>query len=82
MAHARTLSSLPTFDKSSKGLYAVIETPKGSHNKYTYPDYACFELSKTLPEGTAFPSTSALSRQHAAETATRLTLSFLWIFPP
>jgi Inorganic pyrophosphatase len=37
-------------------LRAVIETPKGSRNKYRYdPDCDCFELATTLPEGMAFP---------------------------
>jgi len=34
----------------------VIETPKGSHNKYSHdPDRGVFELTKVLPEGEAFP---------------------------
>ena len=46
----------PTFSKSKDGIYAVIETPKGSRNKYNYiseKDY--FELKKVLPSGTSFP---------------------------
>jgi inorganic pyrophosphatase len=35
---------------------AVIETPKGSPNKYDYDDgCAAFRLSAVLPEGTTFP---------------------------
>jgi len=34
----------------------VIETPKGSRNKYAYdPDMAAFRLKFVLPEGTSFP---------------------------
>src|SRR5436190_1559055 len=34
----------------------VIETPKGSRNKYTYnEDTGVFILKKTLPEGMVFP---------------------------
>jgi inorganic pyrophosphatase len=34
----------------------IIETPKGSHNKYKYADdFCCFQLAKVLPEGMAFP---------------------------
>jgi inorganic pyrophosphatase len=34
----------------------VIETPKGSRNKYNYdPDCDCLQLSTVLPEGMVFP---------------------------
>src|SRR4051794_25296090 len=37
-------------------LRIVIETPKGSRNKYDYdPDTDTFELAKVLPEGMNFP---------------------------
>jgi len=50
------LFHIPTFDQSSGELHAVIETPKGSHNKYNYdPDLNCFELAAVLPEGMTFP---------------------------
>ncbi len=52
----KPLSELPAFDKKSKSLHAVIETPKRSPNKYDYdPELGCFTLSKTLPEGKCFP---------------------------
>jgi inorganic pyrophosphatase len=56
--HSRhtVLSDTATHDKKSGDLRAVIETPKGSRNKYRYdPDFDCFELATTLPEGMAFP---------------------------
>jgi inorganic pyrophosphatase len=47
---------MATFDKEAGGVRAVIETPKGSHNKYDYnPACDCFELKTTLPEGMTFP---------------------------
>jgi inorganic pyrophosphatase len=50
------LSSTATWDKKSGELRAVIETPKGSRNKYRYDASCdCFELATTLPEGMAFP---------------------------
>jgi inorganic pyrophosphatase len=50
------LSETAAHDKKSGDLRAVIETPKGSRNKYRYdPDCDCFELATTLPEGMAFP---------------------------
>ncbi len=50
------LSRLPTFDPETGELTAVIETPKGSPNKYDY-DETCgaFRLAGVMPEGTAFP---------------------------
>jgi inorganic pyrophosphatase len=50
------LSHLPLRDASTGDLTAVIETPKGSPNKYDYDDScAGFRLSLVLPEGTTFP---------------------------
>jgi inorganic pyrophosphatase len=35
---------------------AIIETPKGSHNKYDYDeDHGCFKLGGVLPVGAFFP---------------------------
>jgi inorganic pyrophosphatase len=50
------LSETATFDKESGDLRAIIETPKGSRNKYRYdPECDCFELATALPEGMTFP---------------------------
>src|ERR1700681_831510 len=50
------LSCLPAIDPESDGIFAVIETPKGSPNKYDYdPTCAAFRLVGVLPEGSAFP---------------------------
>lgn len=50
------LSHLPTFDAETGELMAVIETPKGSRNKYDYDDScAAFRLVGVMPEGLAFP---------------------------
>lgn len=50
------LSDTATFDAKSGDLRGVIETPKGSRNKYRYdPECDCFELSTALPEGMSFP---------------------------
>jgi len=39
MKRRSVLSALPTFDEDDDALQVVIETPKGSHNKYRYdPD--------------------------------------------
>lgn len=57
-AHARhvVLSETATFDGQSGDLRVVIETPKGSRNKYDYdPECDCLELATVLPEGMSFP---------------------------
>lgn len=49
-----TLISLPAFDDGL--VRAVIETPKGSRNKYDYdPAFGCFTFGKALPDGMNFP---------------------------
>jgi inorganic pyrophosphatase len=49
------LSDLPTFDPDGS-LNVIIETPKGSRNKYAFdPNYGTFRLKAVLPEGSSFP---------------------------
>jgi len=50
-------AKLGPFDKSGENLIVVIiETPKGSRNKYAYDvKEHIFELKKVLPAGMAFP---------------------------
>ena len=45
-----------TFVPRSKYINVIIETPKGSGNKYTFdPKTQLFKLTKILPEGLMFP---------------------------
>ena len=50
-------SRLKAFDSDDKQLLrVVIETPKGSRNKFAFdPDERIFELKKVLPAGMTFP---------------------------
>ncbi len=51
-------SSIPGFEPfdSDGNLIVVVETPKGSGNKYAYDEaHHCFVLKKVLPEGMVFP---------------------------
>jgi len=49
------LSEIDPFTKDDE-LRIVIETPRGSRNKYSYdPDCDCMQLSTVLPEGMVFP---------------------------
>jgi len=48
-------AALASLDKEKK-VQVIIETPKGSRNKYSWdPDQQVFALKKVLPEGMAFP---------------------------
>jgi len=50
------IASLSTYDENSGDLLCVIETPKGSRNKYSFNEkLRVFELKKTLPRGMLFP---------------------------
>jgi inorganic pyrophosphatase len=56
MSLATSPATLPTFDPESGDVLAVIETPKGSRNKYGYNEkLGVFELRKVLPRGMIFP---------------------------
>ena len=51
------LVNLKTFDRETKDLIVVIETPKGSRNKYDYDEeLRLFKLAKVLPERATFPN--------------------------
>ena len=51
-----SFAKLPTFDRETGDALAVIETPKGSRNKYGYNEaLEVFELRKVLPRGMLFP---------------------------
>ncbi len=51
-----TLDRLPLMDKESGDFTIVVETPRGSRNKYKYdPEVGAMRLGSTLAEGLAFP---------------------------
>jgi inorganic pyrophosphatase len=60
--------------KPSDVVEVVIETPKGSRNKYAYdPAKRAFKLSKVLAEGMIFLTILALSRRPRAPMAIHWT---------
>ena len=55
MKHFR-LHDIATRDAKSKRINVVIDTPKGSRNKYKYDeDQGLFRVSRVLPAGMQFP---------------------------
>jgi inorganic pyrophosphatase len=51
------LVNLATWDSDTKDLTVVIETPKGSRNKFDYDEeLGVFKLANVLPEGANFPN--------------------------
>jgi inorganic pyrophosphatase len=50
------LEKLPPFSEKKDLLNVIIETPKGSRNKYSYDsEIGLFKLKKVLPVGAVFP---------------------------
>ncbi len=54
--HHPDLASLPIEDPKTGDILAVIETPRGSRNKYDFdPAIGALRLKKVLPKGFVFP---------------------------
>jgi len=59
---------LDTFSEKDQEINAVIETPKGSRNKYALnPEMQVFALDKILPAGAVFPFNFGFIPQTKAE---------------
>jgi inorganic pyrophosphatase len=82
MVRPRTLSDLPAFNEKGNRIRAVVETPKGSPNKYNYdPEYGCFELAKSLPQGMTFPFDFGFIPSTRGEDGDPLDVLVLMDFP-
>jgi inorganic pyrophosphatase len=47
---------ISTFDSATGDLNVIVETPRGSRNKFDFDEkYKLFKLAKVLPEGMVFP---------------------------
>jgi inorganic pyrophosphatase len=56
MTMRTSFAQLPAFERESGTVLTVIDTPKGSRNKYGYNEaLEVFELRKVLPLGMIFP---------------------------
>ena len=54
--HLADPTQLKPLDSNDDTLQVIIETPKGSRNKYAYDtEQRSFSLTKVLPAGMAFP---------------------------
>jgi inorganic pyrophosphatase len=54
--HHGSLVSIPARDPATRLVNVVVETPRGSRNKYKYDEaLGIFRLHKLLPAGAAFP---------------------------
>ena len=52
----KLLRKLKPFDRQSRNLNVVIDTPKGSRNKYAFDfKISAYKLKTVLPHGTVFP---------------------------
>ena len=52
----KRMITLAAFDKESGHLNAIVDTPKGSRNKFKYDEQlGLFKLGGTLPVGNVFP---------------------------
>src|SRR5437016_5609685 len=50
------IERIPAIDKKQQCLNAIVETPKGSRNKFAYdPESGVIALKRCLPEGMVFP---------------------------
>ena len=56
MNFENAIERMPTFVENSELINVIIETPKGSRNKYAYePNTGLFTVDKVLPVGCTFP---------------------------
>lgn len=68
------LAALPTLDPDTGEVLAVVETPKGSRNKYSYdPAFGAFRLGGVLSEGMSFPYDFGFIHRPWVKTAIRST---------
>jgi inorganic pyrophosphatase len=72
----------PTFSKEENIINAVIETPRGSRNKYHYDkENDFFYLKKVLPTGTYFPFDFGFIPHTLAEDGNPLDVLVITDFP-
>src|ERR1051326_552881 len=67
-AMKKAIRKLPPFEPDEKLLNVIVETPKGSRNKYAFDEeIGLFKLRKILPEGMSFPFDFGFVPQTRAE---------------
>jgi len=56
LSHQPSFAHLPAFDPDSGDLNAIVDTPKGSRNKFEFDEKrGLFKLGGVLPAGAVFP---------------------------
>jgi inorganic pyrophosphatase len=74
---------LPPFDPDDKSLNVIIETPKGSRNKFNYDGKkGLFKLGGVLPAGASFPFDFGFVPGTLAEDGDPLTCFSSWMNRP
>jgi inorganic pyrophosphatase len=74
---------LKPIEKNDGLLQVIVETPKGSRNKFSYdPDQKVFMLKKVLPAGMVFPYDFGFLPQTLAEDGDPLDVLLLMDEPP
>jgi hypothetical protein len=76
------LSEIAPVTNKNEDLRVVVETPKGSRNKYDYyPDCDFMELATVLPEGMTFSYDFGFIPRLSGTTAIRWTSRYYWKLP-
>jgi inorganic pyrophosphatase len=80
--HLASPEALPPNGKRPAAVHVVIETPKGSRNKYKFePDLRCYRLTGVLPEGMAFPYDFGFIPQTEADDGDPLDVLLIMDWP-
>ena len=78
----RPLEALPAFGSKDGILNVIIETPKGSPNKYKYrEDLNLYEINNVMPAGAAFPYDFGFIPNTLGEDGDPLDVLVLMDFP-
>jgi inorganic pyrophosphatase len=78
----RTPDKIDPFDTGKKSLRVVIETPKGSRNKFKYdPELGTYRLNSVLAEGMVFPYDFGFVPQTKAQDGDPLDVLLLMDVP-
>jgi inorganic pyrophosphatase len=76
------MKNLKAFTGTGKTINVIVETPKGSTNKYIYDEeHDCLKLKKVMPTGTLFPYDFGMIPQTKGEDGQALDVLILMDHP-